>query len=195
MKKVLIARFDTSKLVSNLAILSMQNNGFRTFQSNTSFNRTCYDDDISNQIAGKTDNDLAGWLFNTRRLAARLLISPDPSKGDPVALSEKLEKRADQMELELKKREALREAQEKRASLRASNGVSAMPIKKKTQDKATQTEKTAWVKQAEALKTKQYDNWKVTTAEEEELRCKEELEGSPISISQRIEHEGKIFIE
>jgi len=173
----------------------MQNNGFRTFQSNTSFNRTCYDDDISNQIAGKTDNELAGWLFNTRRLASRLLISPDPSKGDPVALSEKLEKRADQMELELKKREALKEAQEKRASLRASNGVSAMPIKKRTKDASTQTEKTAWVKQAAALKTEQFPSFKVTTKEEEaELHCSEELEGSP-TLTQRIEHQGKIFIE
>jgi len=175
----------------------MQNNGFRTFQSNTSFNRTCYDDDISNQIAGKTDNDLAGWLFNTRRMAANIIINPNPEKGDPTALSEKLEKRADQMEAELKRREAVREMLQKRNSLRGSistsNGISAMPIKKRTQDKGTQTEKTAWVKQAEALKTTQFPSFKVTT-KEQELECSEELEGSP-TLTQRIEHEGKIFIE
>lgn len=166
-------------------------NGFRPFQSNTSYNRTCYDDDISNAMSTKTDNELSGWLFNTRRMAANLLISADPSKGDPVALSEKLEKRADQMEAELRKREAYKVAPIPKVR------ISAMPIKKHT---PIERGKSEWQKSIEAIKREQQPNWKVTTHEEEEekdsLLCSETdaLEGSP-TLTQRIEHEGKIFIE
>jgi hypothetical protein len=181
-------------------------NGYRPFENGAYRPSKCYDDDISYAMSTKTDNDLAGWLFNTRRMAASILVSSDNSKGDPVALSEKLANRADQMEEELKKREAYKTQQiEKKPRVAPMrNSVSAMPIGKPLKKDAN----TEWVKQAAQVKATQFpprvwSQFSITSSEEEraqreadDLQCAETdaLEGSP-TLTQRIENEGKIFIE
>jgi len=158
-------------------------------------------------MSTKTDNELAGWLFNTRRMASSVLVNSDPSKGDPVALSEKLGKRADQMEAELKARESYKTqegAKKPPVSSPLRNSVSAMPIGKPVRlDKNTE-----WVKQAAAVKATQFpprvwSQFSITSSEEEraqkeadDLKCAETdaLEGSP-TLTQRIEKEGNIYIE
>jgi hypothetical protein len=76
---------------------------YLTSKTTVPFNKT-YDDDISEQLCRKSEDDIKQWMHHTDRMIERLVMSPDPSKGDPKVLVAKLANRVEQMKAHMKKR-------------------------------------------------------------------------------------------
>ena len=66
--------------------------------------RKTYDDDVTEQLWGKSEADIKCWMANLDRQIQKLVMTPDPSKGDPSYLVKKLSARVDQIKKHLKER-------------------------------------------------------------------------------------------